>query len=68
MGGLRDVYRTLPPFGSNSRVIDEEDLGLVPGFFGDDLVVVRLPSGRTVTFERRDGAWTPAVPSGTDSR
>jgi hypothetical protein len=32
-----DVYVSLPPFGSNALVIDEEQLGLTPGFFGDDL-------------------------------
>lgn len=32
-----DVYQTLPPFGSNSLVIDEEELGLEKGFFGDNL-------------------------------
>jgi hypothetical protein len=35
-----DVYRALPPFGSNSLVIDEQELGLVPAFLnpdGDDL-------------------------------
>lgn len=32
-----DVYMSLPPSGSNRLVIDEEDLRLVEGFFGDDL-------------------------------
>lgn len=32
-----DVYGTLPGSGTNSLNIDEETLGLVPGFFGDDL-------------------------------
>ena len=31
-----DIYRT-PPYGSNKLVIDEEQLGLKSGFFGDDL-------------------------------
>jgi hypothetical protein len=37
-----DVYKTLPPFGSNQLVIDEEALGLIPGFFGDDLDALDL--------------------------
>jgi hypothetical protein len=45
-----DVYITLPPFGSNKRVIDEQDLGLKPGFIdpngngtdGDDLDALDL--------------------------
>jgi hypothetical protein len=32
-----DVYVSLPPFGSNALFIDEAQLGLTPGFFGDDL-------------------------------
>jgi hypothetical protein len=37
-----DVYRALPPFGSNRLVIDEEELGLTPGFFGDDVDALEL--------------------------
>ena len=37
-----DVYKTLPPFGSNSLIIDEEELGLEAGFFGDDLDALDL--------------------------
>ncbi len=37
-----DVYTTLPPFGSNSLFIDEQQLGLMPGFFGDDLDALEL--------------------------
>lgn len=37
-----DVYKTLPPFGNNSLVIDEEKLGLEGGFFGDDLDALDL--------------------------
>lgn len=32
-----DVYRALPPFGSNQLYIEETTLGLTPGFFGDDI-------------------------------
>src|SRR4051794_20398397 len=32
-----DVYQALPPFGSNSLVINETQLRLKPGFFGDDV-------------------------------
>ena len=39
-----DVYTTLPPFGSNSLFIDEQQLGLTPGFFGDDLDALELDS------------------------
>lgn len=39
-----DVYQTLPPLGDNILFIDEEDLGLTPGFFGDDLDSVELDS------------------------
>ena len=39
-----DVFQTLPPLGDNIQVIDEEDLGLEPGFFGDDLDSVELDS------------------------
>jgi PEP-CTERM motif len=39
-----DVYTTLPPSGSNSLYIDEEQLGLMPGFFGDDLDALELDS------------------------
>lgn len=39
-----DVYTTLPPFGSNSLFIDEQQLGLIPGFFGDDLDALELDS------------------------
>lgn len=45
-----DVYRSLPPVVDNALVIDEEDLGLVPGFFGDDLDALSL-----------DGVPTPFV-------
>ena len=37
-----DVYKTLPPFGNNSLFIDEQQLGLAPGFFGDDLDALDL--------------------------
>lgn len=37
-----DVYRAIPPIGSNVLHIDEEELGLIPGFFGDDLDAVEL--------------------------
>jgi PEP-CTERM motif len=39
-----DVYRTLPPSGDNKLVIDEQQLGLIPGFFGDDLDALELDS------------------------
>jgi PEP-CTERM motif len=39
-----DVYTTLPPSGSNSLFIDEQQLGLTPGFFGDDLDALELDS------------------------
>jgi hypothetical protein len=39
-----DVFQTLPPLGNNSLVIDEEELGLAPGFFGDDLNALELDS------------------------
>ena len=39
-----DVYQTLPPLGSNILAIDEEELGLEPGFFGDDLDSLELNS------------------------
>jgi hypothetical protein len=32
-----DVYQALPPVRSNFLVLDEEDLGLQHGFFGDDI-------------------------------
>ncbi|MBW2737459.1 MAG: PEP-CTERM sorting domain-containing protein [Deltaproteobacteria bacterium] len=37
-----DVYTTLPPFGSNNLFIDEQQLGLTPVFFGDDLDALEL--------------------------
>lgn len=39
-----DVYRALLPNGSNSLYIDEEQLGLTPAFFGDDLDALELDS------------------------
>jgi hypothetical protein len=39
-----DVFRALPPFGSNVQVIDEETLGLVPGFFGDAINALEIDS------------------------
>jgi hypothetical protein len=39
-----DVYKTLPPSGSNQLFIDEEKLKLTPGFFGDDLDALELDS------------------------
>jgi hypothetical protein len=32
-----DVYISFPGTGSNQLLIDEEELGLTPGFFGDDV-------------------------------
>ncbi|MAE66990.1 MAG: hypothetical protein CMJ18_22245 [Phycisphaeraceae bacterium] len=37
-----DVYRNLPSAGSNQLAIDEQLLGLTPGFFGDDLDALEL--------------------------
>ena len=37
-----DVFRALPPFGTNVQVIDEESLGLVTGFFGDAINALEL--------------------------
>ncbi len=37
-----DVFRALPPMGSNVQFVDEEQLGLEPGFFGDDLDALEL--------------------------
>lgn len=37
-----DVYKSLPPFENNNIFIDEEYLGLMPGFFGDDLDALEL--------------------------
>lgn len=37
-----DVYTALPPSGSNSLFIDEQQLGLTPGFFGDDIDALEL--------------------------
>lgn len=42
-----DVYRSLPPFGSNSLHINESGLGLIPGFFGDDLDALELDTQDT---------------------
>lgn len=42
-----DVYRALPPFGSNSLYINESGLGLIPGFFGDDLDALELDTQDT---------------------
>lgn len=39
-----DVYRALPPVDSNSLYLDEQTLGLTPGFFGDDLNALELDS------------------------
>ena len=39
-----DVFRALPPLGSNVQRIDEEALGLVPGFFGDAINALELDS------------------------
>ncbi len=46
-----DVFMSLPPSGGNTRFVDEADLGLIPGFFGDDLDALELgPSERTVVY------------------
>jgi hypothetical protein len=37
-----DVFKTLPPSGTNDLYKDEETLGLTPGFFGDDLDALEL--------------------------
>jgi len=37
-----DVYKALPPFSDNTLFIDEEDLGLTPGFFGDNIDALEL--------------------------
>jgi hypothetical protein len=37
-----DVYRAMPPIGGNVLHVDEEELGLIPGFFGDDLDALEL--------------------------
>lgn len=39
-----DVYKSLPPFFDNELFIDEQALGLAPGFFGDDLDALDLDS------------------------
>lgn len=39
-----DVFRSLPPLNSNSVFVDEQTLGLSPGFFGDDLDALELNS------------------------
>jgi len=41
-----DVYVALPPVGSNVTYIQEQRLGLQPGFFGDDLDALELDSER----------------------
>lgn len=42
-----DVYRALPPLGSNVLAINEGSLGLIPGFFGDDLDGLELDTKDT---------------------
>jgi hypothetical protein len=37
-----DVFVSLPPAGTSVRFIDEETLGPLPGFFGDDLDALEL--------------------------
>lgn len=37
-----DVFVSLPPAGDNLLFIDEEALGLTPGFFGDDLDALEI--------------------------
>jgi hypothetical protein len=37
-----DVFMALPPFGNNVLVVNETDLGLRPGFFGDDLNALNM--------------------------
>jgi hypothetical protein len=37
-----DVFVSLPPFGTNALFIPETALGLVPGFFGDDIDALEL--------------------------
>jgi hypothetical protein len=37
-----DVFRSLPPLNNNTLFIDEEELGLTPGFFGDDINALEL--------------------------
>lgn len=37
-----DIYKTLPPVNNNQLFIDEQQLGLIPGFFGDDLDALDL--------------------------
>ena len=37
-----DVYISLPPVGSNQLLINEQNLGLTAGFFGDDLDALSL--------------------------
>lgn len=39
-----DVFQALPPTHSNTQTIDEEELGLTGGFFGDDLDALELNS------------------------
>lgn len=42
-----NVYRALPPYSDNVRVVNGTSLGLTPGFFGDDLdaLAFGLPGG-----------------------
>lgn len=42
-----DVYRALPPDASNLLFINERNLGLVPGFFGDDIDGLELDTDPT---------------------
>lgn len=37
-----DVFKSLPPNNSNQQFINEGTLGLIPGFFGDDLNALEL--------------------------
>jgi hypothetical protein len=39
-----DVFQALPPVNSNDQIIDEEELRLTGGFFGDDLDALELDS------------------------
>jgi hypothetical protein len=51
-----DVFQTIPPFGSNTLFVDEETIGLEPGFFGDDLDALDLDSSsRQLTYFSIDG-------------
>lgn len=62
-----DVFESLPPTGDNRVYLDERDLGLTPGRFGDDLDALSLlPPGDRIYFSI--DAFSPSNDAGGGTR